>query len=244
MTIALTSLLIKHERRVQLLFSTSLGAAAFTSTSYYSATNLDGSGASPTIVAVFMVAHSPHAVELALGCDLVPGGRYEFAANGVPALDAGEGVTPTPSTTIGTFGNPTVAATKQKAGTSELEALLYGVDLLFANGDFVEAPSGDLDTISGAANLTGALYRRLFSDGLAWDPAYGLRSREYVDGPAGLLTSIRGRAEAQMRADDRVSAASAQVETDQYAARGFVSVDVQPIGVGDLAKMRVPIALA
>jgi hypothetical protein len=244
MTIALVSLVIKHERRVQLLFSTALGASAFTSASLYSATNIDGSGASPTIVAVYMVANSPHAVELALGCDLVPGGRYEFTANGVPALDGAEGVTPTPSTTVGTFGNPTVAAQKQKGGTSELEALLYGVDLLFANGDFVEAASGDLDTISGAPNLSAALYRRLFSDGLAWDASYGLKSRSYVDGPAGLLTSIRGRAEAQMRADDRVAGASAQVETSQYTSQGFVSVSVKPVGVGDLAKLKVPIALS
>lgn len=244
MTISLVTLVYKHERRVQLVFSTGVGAAAFTSTSPYTVTNLDGAGSSPSVVAVYLVSGSSHVVELALGADLVPGGRYQFAADGVPALDAADGSTPTPSTTIGTFGASTAPViTKQRGGTTELEALLYGVDLLFANGDFVEAASGDLDTIAGAANLTGALYRRAFSDGLAWDATYGLKSREYVDGTPNGLLGIRAKAEAQMRADDRVSGATAAVTADNATSQGFVSIDVKPIGVGELAKMKVPIAL-
>lgn len=243
MAIDLASVIIKHERRAQLVFTAALAAGAFASTSYYSVTSLGGGGSSPTVVAVYLVAGSTSVVELALSVDLTPGVSYSFAAVAVPAADAS--TTPDPSTAVAVFGQPTKAPTaQQKGGNSELERLLYGEDVVFANGDFVEGPGGDLATVSGAANLSGALYRRLFSDGLPWDDKYGLKPREYVDGTPGGMLSIRARAEEQLRADDRVATATVQVVIDNPNSQAFVLADVSPTGVGDLAKLKVPVALA
>lgn len=244
MAIALTQVQIRHERRVRLFFSASLGAGAFTSTGFYTVTSVGGEAASPSVVAALMVANSPSVVELQLAADLVQGQRYTLSAVGVPAVDLS--VTPNPSSEVVYFGEaPAGLGGPQKGGVSELDELLYGRDLLFTAGDFVEDGQGDLATVAGAQNLEAALRRRALSNGLPWDASYGLRADEFVDVPIEGLLPIRSRAETQMRADDRVASAKATVETDNESGTGAVLIDVTPIGAGDaLAQIKVAVSLS
>src|SRR6185369_9525815 len=93
--LSLLSLEPRSLRRIRLVFSKTLAAAAFTSTSYYSVTSVDSSGASPGVVAALAVPDSPYVAELAVSLDLAPGGIYTVATNGVPAMDASTTETPT-----------------------------------------------------------------------------------------------------------------------------------------------------
>jgi hypothetical protein len=70
--IAFNAVLFRHERRARLVFTNSLDSAAFTSTAYYSVTNLDGLASSPAVQKAMGVANSPEVVELQFGADLVP----------------------------------------------------------------------------------------------------------------------------------------------------------------------------
>ncbi len=67
----------------------------------------------------------------------------------------------------------------------DLDALLYGVDLVWTGTDFGETPLGDLGTVQGVENARGAVERRLASEeDLPWRAgAYGPHARDYVDGP-------------------------------------------------------------
>ena len=65
MTIALTTAIVRHERRLRLVFSNSLGAGAFSTLTWYTITS-DGTAASPSVVAAYAVANSPQVVELHL----------------------------------------------------------------------------------------------------------------------------------------------------------------------------------
>ena len=173
-------------------------------------------------------------VELQLGADLVRGQRYSFSAVGVPA--AAGGATPDPSAEVGYYGEILPAPGTQAGGTSELDELLYGRDLLFLGGDFVEDGQGDLATTTGVVSLEAALRRRLEASGLPWDATYGPRVDEFVDVPIEGLLPLRGRVETQMRADDRVAKARVSIEADNDSGTGVVSVDVTPIGAGDALK--------
>src|SRR5262245_49136099 len=135
MAIDLLSCFIKHERRVRLLFSVDLAAGAFTSIAPYAVQNIDGRATSPSVVAVFAVAHAPNVVEIQLGSDLTPGAAYHFAAVGVPGVDGS--LTLATSSTDGTFGEPTVTPDAGQ-GVSALAALLYGKDLRWSGSDFIE----------------------------------------------------------------------------------------------------------
>lgn len=242
MAIALTNVQIRHERRVRLIFSASLAVGAFTSTAFYAVTCLSGEAASPTVAAALTVSGSPAVVELQLGADLVRGQRYSFSAVGVPAVDAS--TTPDPSVEVGYFGEILPSPGIQAAGVSELDELLYGRDLLFAGGDFVEDGQGDLATVSGVVSLEASLRRCATSNGLPWDPLYGVHADEFVDAPIEGLLPLRGRAEAAMRADDRVAKVRVTIETDNEAGTGVVAIDVTPIGAGDaLRQIQVAIPL-
>src|SRR5579859_7322911 len=201
MTIALTALYVKHERRVRLGFSENLAGGAF-STTLYTCVNTDGGGVDPGVESVLLVANSPNFVELQLGNDLVEGARYLVTAVGVPGIDAT--VTPAGTQDAFLFGSAVVPFNVE-APTSDLDALLYGTDLVHDGTDFVETPDGDLATVGGLANASGAIYRRLTGNPLPWDPDYSPNLRTYVDGAAAAAGQARGAIARNAQLDDRVS---------------------------------------
>ncbi len=242
MAIALNNVQIRHERRVRLIFSTTLAAGAFTSVAFYTVTSVSGEATSPTVIAALTVTGSPEVVELQMGADLVRGQRYTFSAVAVPAADLS--TTPDPSEVVAYYGEILPSPGLQSGGVSELDELLYGRDILFDGGDFVEDGQGDLLTISGVVSLEAALRRCATSNGLPWAPEYGVHADEFVDVPIEGLLPLRGRAESAMRADDRVARVRVTIESDNEGGTGTVAIDVTPIGAGDaLRQIQVAIPL-
>jgi hypothetical protein len=226
-SIALVSVTIRHERRVRLFFDNTLASGAFSSVSYYTVTSVDGSATDPSVVKAFAVASSPTVVELALGGDLVQGAAYSFAAVGVPATDLS--VTPGGSAVVAKLATEArPAALGARGAPTELETTIFGVDLIF-QGDFQVDPSGDLSTQGGAPVLRRDLQDRLLSEGRPWDRTFGLRPRQYVDGPAGAVQSLRGKAVDQVLQDDRVKSCKASVNTSDPSAP---IIRVVPVPVG------------
>lgn len=209
MTIALVTVLVRHERRIRLIFTNSLAAGAFTSLAWYAITS-DGTAANPSVVAAYAVSNSPDTVELHLGADLVQGVLYTASAVGVPATDLSS--TPNPSETkfrvaVERGGNDLKAAVK----VSPLERRLYGVDLIHDGADWVEGPDGDLAIVEGKPVVKADIRRGIESNGLPWAPTYGMRARGFVDAPSPMLAQLPGIAAAYVQQDDRVESATADV---------------------------------
>lgn len=234
MTIAFTAIGVRSERRLRLVFSEAVGAAAFTTLGYYSIVCSDGTGADPAPVAAFVVPSNPAVVELALDLDLAPGAPYTVSAVGVPAAGGGGGVTPGGSQLPfrqGEKRQPKAA----RVASDVLLAELYGEDLVWDGQDVSEAQNGDLETVSGKENVSAALERRLMSDGLPWDQQYGAKPRKFVDGSPLLVGDLRGDLISQALEDDRVTRASSVVlplsepeyvwiETTVYLLGGEIAV--------------------
>jgi len=227
MTIALTTAVVRHERRLRLVFSNSLGAGAFSTLAWYTITS-DGTAADPSVVAAYAVANSPQVVELHLSLPLVQGALYTVSAVGVPAISGP--ATPNPSTTqfrVATERSDNDLGAHRKA--SDLERRLYGSDLVHDGNDFVEGPDGDLVKIAGLPVVKGDLRRGIESNGLPWAPTYGMHAREFVDAPAPMLDQIPGLAVAYVQKDDRVVSATAEVLTTGTAP----TIRIRPVLIGD-----------
>ena len=208
MSISLLTLEFRGDRRIRLFFSGSLAAGAFTSTALYSITSADGLGANPTNVeAVYAVANTPAAVELSADVPLALGGLYTIGCTNVPAADSSTFT----GTTQGTTALPLQNPPNVEPATTDLDLLLYGRDLVHNGQDFVEDASGDLANITGRGNWLGAVWRRMMSYGLPWDPTYSPRADEYVNAPDVLKLPLAGRMVAQARADDRTAQATCTV---------------------------------
>jgi hypothetical protein len=231
MAITLTAATQVHARRVRLVFDLAVTSAAFlpANLAFYGATCLNSAGASPGIVAAMAVLSSPQVVELQLSVDLAPGGTYEFTAVGVPGADAS--TTPPGSAAALAVPGDRPKLLPPVGGIADTDAWVYGVDLAAEDGDFALAASGDLAVISGPPLVRRDLTMMLMSDGVAWDPSYGLKPREYVDGAAGSLLTIRGKAIAQVLLDDRVAEADATVVPVDSAGDAYV--EVRPVLIGD-----------
>lgn len=229
MTIALITAIVKHERRLRLIFTNTLASGAFTSLAWYTITSADGSTGDPPVVAAYAITNSPNEVELHLGADIVQGALYAASAVGVPASDAS--ATPDPSTAAFRVAtertDADIGATQQVSG---LERRLYGVDLVHDGLDFVEQADGDLATTAGRQVVKADLRRALESNGLPWDPSYGLHAREHVDAPSPTLARIPALAVEQLRRDDRVESVTAEVVIES-PERSFVRT--RPILIGD-----------
>lgn len=229
MSISLVTAIVRHERRLRLVFTNHLAAGAFTSLGYYAITSVDGAAASPAVVAAYSVTNSPNVVELHLGADLVQGALYLAVAVGVPATDLS--TTPSPSEAYFRPGvEPTGADMGTPAQVSSLERQLYGEDLVHDGRDFVETADGDLASSAGAAVVKADLRRALEASGLPWDPEYGLHGRQYVDAPSVHLSRVPARAIEVMLRDDRVETATAEVVLES-PERTFVKV--RPVLLGD-----------
>lgn len=211
MATTLQTLLFRGPRRVRLLFTDSLAAGAFTSTSYYAISNTDGQGFNPTNVeAVFAIANTPNAVELSLDEDLASGAAYLITCTAVPVV-TGPAFTGTLAAAVPL---PLEAPVNREPAQSDLDLLLYNRDLLHDGNDFVLTPDGDLGTVAGRDNYRGAMNRRMGSYGLTWDQQYGPNAQAYVNAPDAYRLSLSGALLAQARADDRTKQASVDVVQD------------------------------
>lgn len=206
MAIQFTAVNPRGPRRIRLVFSEPIAAAAFTTLTLYAVACDDGSGATPTVTAGFVVPGCPDVVELALGADLVDGARYTVTVTSVPALGGGTASGSLPMV----LGERPARPTQESVGEDAVDAL-YGVDLVWDGQDIVEAPSGDLATVSGRDNLQGAIERRVESNGLPWVAGYGANPRRYVDGSSELVSELRGDIVSQCLRDDRVMRATCTV---------------------------------
>lgn len=187
------------------MFTNTLASGAFGSPapSVYSITNDDGLAISPSIRAALLVPGSPTVVELVLEQPLSKGALYTLRADGVPATDLT--TTPIGSTTPIRWG---LSAPKENVEpiVRDRETLLYKVDLLWNGVDYQETATGDLERISGTANVTKALQNGVSVSGLPWDPTYGGFAREYVDSPATAAGTLKGAVSAFLLRDPRVRA--------------------------------------
>jgi len=204
--IAFIDVVPRSRRRLWLKFSEPLGAAAFTTLTFY--TIVAETGTAPSVVAAFVVPSNTSIVELALDADLVEGLNYLAYAEAVPDSDGD--VTPAGSVLPFRIGvqrpRPVAASLNEDA----LDAT-FGVDLVWDGSDIVEDAQGDLATVGGRENARAAIARRLTSDGLPWDDSYGGKPREYVDGSPFTAHQLRGTLAAQAVEDDRVKRAAATV---------------------------------
>ncbi len=197
MTISFNAIDIKHERRIRLIFSQPLDSAAFGSPAptNYVITCQDSLGSDIGVSAAMIVSSNPNVVELALSSDIVKGSHYVVSAEGIVATDASQ--TPSPSVLSFRYGLNAPLRDVEPI-LQNRDELLYGVDLLWNGQDYQETASGDLDRISGTANVTKALYRGIESQGLTWDQSYGAKVRDFVDSPSTVAGTLKGNVMAQI----------------------------------------------
>ena len=229
---SIVGVVVRHERRVRLRFDVELRPSAFLATNFYVVANRDGRGVSPAIAGALVVGADLHELELALGADLAPGALYEVRVAGAPAADG----TTVDASALFRPGEPSTDP-ERPTGVDDLDAILYGVDLVHDGVDYVETADGDLASVTGIPNVEAAVRRRLFADGLPWDPTYGAKARRFVDGPSGALPPLRGALVKEALKDDRVATADATLAPD-----GVFDVDVTPIGAAGPTTVRIPIA--
>jgi hypothetical protein len=237
MAISLSTVTVRHERRVQLVFTNTLAAAAFTNLSFYTLANQDSLGVSPAVVAAFIIPSNPNVVELGLDQDLVRGARYTIAAISVPAGDAS--VTPTGSTLPFRTG-AAVEAVNAEVTSDDTSALVYGADIIHDGLDYVEDATGDLAIMSGPQNAAQALLKRATSDGVPWNPTYGGKPRQYVDGAPGELPTLRGQLLREFYKDDRVQSVTSAIVVDvSDPATATIAHQVKLVGVNGLVPISV-----
>lgn len=212
MSIALTTVEVRHERRIRLTFTNSLAIGAY-NVALYTVVNTDGRATSPSVVAAMLIPGMPNNVELALGTDLVPGAAYAVSANGVPASDLS--VTPTPSTEQFVYGAK-IFNVRTEPKIRDRERLVLQEDIIWNGLDFQESPTGDLATVAGKPNVTKGIWRSIETSGLPWDPAWGVDVREYVDSPSAAAGTLKGAISAQILRDERIARVSSKfvVESD------------------------------
>lgn len=234
---AANTLLFNGARRVRVLCTQSLGTGAFTSTSLYTVTSLDGLGASPSVNAVFAIAGSPQAVELAVSADLAPGGLYRVAfaampfSNGTTFTGSLDGRLPLPSNTPNPQAEPS---------TGDFDLLFYGRDLLLGDsGDFALDATGDLATIAGQPNWQQAITRRVMSDGIPWDGSYGAKPKDYVNAPTQYQLPLSARIVQQARADDRTLSAQVQLVPNPAGLKGAYAFQLAAQGRDGLSPITV-----
>ncbi len=203
-TLAVLSSQFRSVRRIRLTFSSALASGAFLTTPYV-VSSVDGLGASPiTTEAAFAISSDPNSVELSVNSDFTPGGQYLVTCTNVPPI-TGSNFT---GTIQNQYGQPPIAGPNAEPETSDLQLILYGVDLQWDGIDFDEDTTGDLLTIQGRPNWQAAMARRMISNGITWDASYGAKAYQSVDAPQPYQASLAGRFLAQARLDNRTKQAS------------------------------------
>ncbi len=213
MTIELTGIVVRNERRLRLVFSSPLGASAFGSPApvAYVVDNEDGRAVSPGVSAAIIVASATDNVELALDTDLVDGALYRVTAIGLTGADASTS-TSASDQLFRRGASPLQANAEPKVLDADL--LLFQRDLVHTGTDYLETAEGDLGTVGGIANAVGAHRRRLLGSPLPWSPGYSPRARQYVDAPITGIGGLRGVLQQQSLKDDRIQAVEVTLEYD------------------------------
>lgn len=202
-----TSLIIRSKTRLRLQFTSALDTTAFTGTGAITIVSLDAIGIDEIIRERLPVSGNTSAMELVLAYELAQGGSYLLTLTGIPGADA------TTVTTQDKFAvGEGYAKINVEFSTPDVETALYGTDLVWSGLDYVEGTDGDLLTISGRANVNGALQRRLTGEPLPWNRSYGGNIRSYVDSPSASIFTIRGEVLRQMLSDDRVKTATIKLD--------------------------------
>lgn len=203
MTINLQAVEVRHETRLRLVFTNTLGSGAFgiPAPTLYSLTNEDGRGSNPVVQAAFVVSGSPNVVELSFAPGLVRGALYTLRADGVPAGDAS--TTPINSVLSIRWGLSSPKKNVEPVLRNR-HRLLYFVDLLWNGDDYQESALGDLDQVEGPANVTKALNRGAESGPVPWDETYGAGAREFIDSPSAAAGNLKGNIAKQLQRDPRV----------------------------------------
>jgi hypothetical protein len=236
MAINLLNTVPRHERRLRLLFDNTPAAGAFTSTAWYTVTSQDNLGTSPPVNGAIAIIGSPNAVDLALGADLVGGGLYLVAVAGMPCIDS----TTCTGSMLFRFGHD-LRKQNQEVPSDDYASLLYGVDLVWSQVDFVETTDGDLAVISGLANAQQAIRNRAFGAGLLWDRTWGAYARQYVDGTPGSMPNLKGDLVGQALADDRVKQADAQLSFDPNNPYAYFDLNATLIGGETIAPISIQV---
>lgn len=213
MSIELTTIEVLHERRIRLVFSSPLASGAFgvPGPAAYVIASSDARAPNPSVQAAMAVPGSSAVVELALGSALVKGALYTVTAIGIPAADT--------STSTGAsasqfrYGQRTIKENVDPI-QRDRQRLLYGIDLLWNGADFQETATGDLDRVSGSANVAKALDNAVESNGLPWDSSFGAGAREFVDSPSTASGTLTGAMAAQILKDPRVRSVKFDVAQD------------------------------
>jgi hypothetical protein len=211
------------------VFDGALAPAAFTSLAPYSVSGDDDS--TVAVAGAIGLLGMPNQLDLALGADLEAGVVYMVDASGVPAADGS--ATPAGTSAPARLAAPPPAPVDTEVSPDDIEAALYGIDLVWDGQDYAETAAGDLATVGGSDNVEAALTRRFASDGLPWDNTYGAKPRRYIDGDSGAIAPLRGTLVRQARLDDRVKTARAALspEGDEFDVSVQLIGDEQPLNV-------------
>lgn len=213
MTIELAGIVIKHERRIRLVFSSPLDAAAFGTPApgAYVIENQDGLGPSPGVAAAILVSSAPTNVELALDTDLVDGALYRVRTIGIPGADSSTCSAASDESFRFSDGSlPDDVEPKVLDG----DLLLFGRDLVHTGTDYLETAESDLATVEGIVNAQAAHRRRLLGSPLPWAPDYSPQARQYVDAPIAGIGGLRGALQQQSLSDDRVESVDVELVLD------------------------------
>lgn len=241
MSILLTSIDVRQERRLRIFFTHALSGGAFgaPAPSYYTITSVDGIATPPGIQAAYVVPGSPNVVELSFDAPLVRGALYNIGAVGVPATDT--------SVTAGGTGEDFrwgLIAPKQNVETEfkNRALLLYGTDLIWNGSDYQESATGDLDRTEGTANVTKALNRGVETNpgDLPWDTTYGAGAREFVDSPSLAAGTLKGSVAAQLLRDPRVKSVKTTYEIDDEKTYLFANPTLISGQVAEQVSIEVP----
>lgn len=217
---------VRTTRRLRLEFSSALAGGAF-SPSWYTIVSEDSLTGNPLVAAALLVPDLANYVELALDREMADGGTYTLhLAAGIPAADAS-----TLAATDQIFYPPTRKQDPSESLTARgLSDIIFQEDIAHdPTRGHVEAPDGDLATVTGPDNAKANVTRGLLSSGLP-HRIWGASIREDVDSPGALLGQLRGKCERQIRSDDRVTDCKASVVEDGVDGTKVINADLELIG--------------
>lgn len=201
MAFILARLFVRTPTRIRFFFTDTVTAAPLSSWQFSS---LDGN---PDPVQVESLIVQGSQVEVVLSAALVGGGSYRATLR---ALHVASGFPTAPAATFDFRAPASAAAPSQQLSIAAFKANLFGEDVVWTGSDWAEGADGDLLVNTGPDVAVSAVLRRESSEGLMWDPSYGLKPSDFVDAPAGELANLVRRIERQAIADDRVKAAKAK----------------------------------